>query len=131
MLDIGSSNAWTGMDRTVYHFMLAHNKLYDGLDRFSGFFTSPLFTEDLTERELNAVDSENNKNLQEDSRREYQLWRSTAKPGSALQRFGTGNKQSLWYLVQKEREREREREREKHTHTQRNTHTPHTHTLLP
>jgi hypothetical protein len=37
------------MDRTVYHFILAHNKLYDGLDRFSGFFTSPLFTEDLTD----------------------------------------------------------------------------------
>ena len=92
----GYSNAWTSMDRTVYHFMLAHNQLYDGLDRFSGFFTSPLFTEDLTERELNAVDSENNKNLQEDSRREYQLWRSTAKPGHAVQRFGTGNKQSLW-----------------------------------
>lgn len=33
------------MDRTVYHFMLAHNQLYDALDRFSGFFTSPLFTE--------------------------------------------------------------------------------------
>ena len=49
MLDIGSSNTWTGMDRTVYHFILAHNKLYDGLDRFSGFFTSPLFTEDLTD----------------------------------------------------------------------------------
>jgi len=32
----GYSNAWTSMDRTVYHFMLAHNKLYDGLDRFSG-----------------------------------------------------------------------------------------------
>lgn len=108
MLDTGSSNAWTGMDRTVYHFMLAHNKLYDGLDRFSGFFTSPLFTEDLTERELNAVDSENNKNLQQDPCREYQLWRSTARSGSAIQRFGTGNKQSLWYLC---------------THAQRYTHT--------
>jgi secreted Zn-dependent insulinase-like peptidase len=87
----GYSNAWTGMDRTVYHFMLAHNKLHDALNRFSGFFTAPLFTESLTERELHAVDSENNKNLQEDTRREYQLWRSTAKAGSAVQRFGTGN----------------------------------------
>jgi len=92
----GYSNAWTSMDRTVYHFMLAHNQLYGALDKFSGFFTSPLFTEDLTERELNAVDSENNKNLQEDARREYQLWRSTAKKGHSVQRFGTGNKQTLW-----------------------------------
>ena len=34
--------------------------------------------------------------MQEDSRREYQLWRSTAKAGHSVQRFGTGNKQSLW-----------------------------------
>lgn len=52
------------MDRTVYHFMLAHDKLHDALDRFSGFFSCPLFTEDLTDRELMAIDSENNKNLQ-------------------------------------------------------------------
>lgn len=52
------------MDRTVYHYVLAHDKLRDSLDRFSGFFSCPLFTEDLTDRELNAIDSENNKNLQ-------------------------------------------------------------------
>lgn len=60
----GYSNAWTSMDRTVYHYVLAHDKLRDSLDRFSGFFSCPLFTEDLTDRELNAIDSENNKNLQ-------------------------------------------------------------------
>eukprot|EP00960_Hanusia_phi_P023003 679914-Hanusia_phi.AAC.6 len=87
----GYSNAWTSLDRTVYHFMLAHDRLYDALDRFSGFFSAPLFLEDLTDRELNAIDSENNKNLQEDSRREFQLWRSTSKDGHPVQRFGTGN----------------------------------------
>ncbi len=69
----------------VYHYMLAHDRLQESLDRFSGFFSCPLFTEDLTERELMAIDSENNKNLQEDSRREFQLWRSTAKAGHPLQ----------------------------------------------
>mmetsp|Transcript_39276 Transcript_39276/g.92615 ORF Transcript_39276/g.92615 Transcript_39276/m.92615 type:complete len:1005 (-) Transcript_39276:62-3076(-) len=91
----GYSNAWTSMDRTVYHFMLAHDKLHDALDRFSGFFSCPLFTEDLTDRELMAIDSENNKNLQEDARREFQLWRSTAKANHPLQRFGTGSYKTL------------------------------------
>ena len=94
-LSAGYSNAWTGMDRTVYHFVLAHENLREALDRFSGFFSCPLFTEELTDRELHAIDSENNKNLQEDGRREYQLLRSTAKDGHPLQRFGTGNYKTL------------------------------------
>ena len=94
-LSAGYSNAWTGMDRTVYHFVLAHENLREALDRFSGFFSCPLFTEDLTDRELHAIDSENNKNLQEDGRREFQLLRSTAKDGHPLQRFGTGNYKTL------------------------------------
>jgi insulysin len=54
-----------------------------------------LFIEELTDRELHAIDSENNKNLQEDTRREFQLLRSTAQANHALQRFGTGNYQTL------------------------------------
>mmetsp|Transcript_7733 Transcript_7733/g.17704 ORF Transcript_7733/g.17704 Transcript_7733/m.17704 type:complete len:1005 (-) Transcript_7733:1461-4475(-) len=97
----GYSNAWTSMDRTVYHYVLAHDKLKDSLDRFSGFFSCPLFSEDLTDRELNAIESENNKNLQEDSRREFQLLRSTAKDAHPLQRFGTGNIYSLKEVPEK------------------------------
>mmetsp|Transcript_2509 Transcript_2509/g.5998 ORF Transcript_2509/g.5998 Transcript_2509/m.5998 type:complete len:1005 (-) Transcript_2509:110-3124(-) len=97
----GYSNAWTSMDRTVYHYVLAHDKLKDSLDRFSGFFSCPLFSEDLTDRELNAIESENNKNLQEDSRREFQLLRSTAKGSHPLQRFGTGNIYSLKEVPEK------------------------------
>lgn len=32
----GYSNAWTSMDRTVYHYVLAHDRLRESLDRFSG-----------------------------------------------------------------------------------------------
>jgi insulysin len=99
-LSAGYSNAWTGMDRTVYHFVLAHENLREALDRFSGFFSCPLFTEELTDRELHAIDSENNKNLQEDGRREFQLLRSTAKDGHPLQRFGTGNYKTLHDMPQ-------------------------------
>ncbi|KAJ1492676.1 Metalloenzyme, LuxS/M16 peptidase-like protein, partial [Baffinella frigidus] len=94
----GYSNAWTSMDRTVYHYMLAHDRLAESLDRFSGFFSCPLFTEDLTERELNAIETPP---LQDDARREFQLWRSTAKEGHPLQRFGTGNLHTLKEIPEK------------------------------
>ncbi len=92
-LSTGFSNAWTGMDRTVYHFVLAHGNLREALDRFSGFFSCPLFTEALTDRELHAIDSKNNKNL-------LQLLRSTAKDGHPLQRFETGNYKTLHDMPQ-------------------------------
>ena len=91
----GYCNAWTAMDRTLYHFILSHEHLREALDRFSGFFSCPLFTEEFTERELHAIESENNKNLQDDIRREFQLLKSTTKEGHPLQRFGTGNYKTL------------------------------------
>ena len=49
-----------------------------------------------TEREMNAVDNEFKKNLSDDGRRIYQIFRTElAAEGSALPRFGTGNLQTL------------------------------------
>lgn len=62
---------------------------------FSSFFTCPLFTESATLRELNAVDSENSKNLQNDSWRKFQLIKSLAKEGHPLNAFATGNLETL------------------------------------
>lgn len=64
----GYSNAWTSLDHTVYHFIVTHDHLKDTLDRFSAFFSCPLLSEGGTEREMHAVDSEHNKNLQDDDR---------------------------------------------------------------
>ena len=70
------------MTSTVYFFDVAANSLEGALDRFAGFFIEPLFNEvscpacsptyqltisqDCTEREILAVDSEHKKNLQND-----------------------------------------------------------------
>jgi len=54
----GSSNAATGSDYTYYWFDVRAGKLQGALDRFSGFFTSPLFDESSTRREMEAIDSE-------------------------------------------------------------------------
>ena len=58
---------YTAGEDTVYHFTMqaeADEKFKEGLKRFGSFFTSPLFTEGATGRELNAIESEHAKNLQ-------------------------------------------------------------------
>jgi hypothetical protein len=62
----GGSNAWTAMSSTNYFFDVAPAALEGALDRFAGFFVEPLFAEDCTEREINAVNSEHKKNIQHD-----------------------------------------------------------------
>lgn len=114
----GDSNAYTTDESTNYQFQLVVPKsaqsglpsngeagdhplpcespLYEALDRFSQFFIAPLFTESATERELNAVDSEHNKNVQNDGNRFFQLGQSRANPEHPFSKFGTGSKATLW-----------------------------------
>lgn len=60
----GMSNAYTDQMNTVYYFDVQNSAFEEALNMFSSFFTCPLFTETATARETNAVDSENEKNLQ-------------------------------------------------------------------
>jgi insulysin len=94
----GSSNAYTAGEDTVYHFTMqgeADQKLVEGLKRFGSFFTSPLFTESATGRELNAIESENSKNLQSDIFRNYQIEKERQNSDHPHSKFFTGNKQTL------------------------------------
>lgn len=94
----GSSNAFTADENTVYYFdMTAEDdkKLSEGLERFGSFFTGPLFTESSTNRELNAIESENAKNLQSDVFRLYQIEKSRANNLHPYSKFYTGNKATL------------------------------------
>lgn len=92
----GMSNAFTGMDQTNYFFDIAPEHLEPALDRFAQFFIAPLFDASCTEREANAVHSENSKNLQSDMWRFFQLDKSTSSRKHAFWRFGTGNRVTLW-----------------------------------
>lgn len=58
--------------------------------RFSQFFISPLFTETATDRELNAVNSEHDKNVFSDMWRLDQLDKHMSDAGHAYHKFGTG-----------------------------------------
>lgn len=91
----GSSNAFTSAEHTNYHFDVDPVHLPGALDRFAQFFVNPLFTASATEREVNAVNSENDKNLQNDTWRVNQLEKSTCKAGHPYTKFGTGNKDTL------------------------------------
>lgn len=64
-------------------------------NRFAQFFISPLFDSGSTDREINAVDSENQKNLKSDAWRLDQIEKSIARPDHPYSKFGTGNLQTL------------------------------------
>ncbi|KAJ0393808.1 hypothetical protein ATCC90586_001339 [Pythium insidiosum] len=91
----GRSNASTSQMHTNFYFDVLAEHLHEALDRFAQFFIAPLFTPSATEREMNAVNSENAKNLQNDHRRLYQLQKSLANPAHPFHKFGTGNIETL------------------------------------
>jgi insulysin len=53
----GMSNAFTSAENTNYYFDVTYGFLEGALDRFAQFFIAPLFTQDSTDREMNAIDS--------------------------------------------------------------------------
>ena len=65
----GASNASTSMLQTTFRFEVVDSALESTLDILASLLHSPLFTASATERELNAVDSENSKNIPNDGRR--------------------------------------------------------------
>eukprot|EP00178_Gracilaria_changii_P016018 TRINITY_DN4511_c0_g1_i1.p1 TRINITY_DN4511_c0_g1~~TRINITY_DN4511_c0_g1_i1.p1 ORF type:complete len:985 (-),score=132.98 TRINITY_DN4511_c0_g1_i1:2428-5382(-) len=110
----GHSNAYTAQEHTNYYFeIIIADKVGDtvngkmppfkeALDRFSQFFKAPLFTESATERELNAVHSEHQKNLQSDSRRRFQVQAELSNPEHPRSKFNTGSLETLRDTPQKE-----------------------------
>jgi len=91
----GWSNAYTGGDHTNYHFQVFPDAFEGALDRFSQFFIAPLFTEEFTERELNAVESEFQKNIEDDDWRGQRLFRMHTKADHPENHFSTGNTTTL------------------------------------
>ncbi|PQM40259.1 nardilysin-like [Prunus yedoensis var. nudiflora] len=91
----GSSNAYTEAEHTCYHFEVKWEFLKGALRRFSQFFVSPLVKIEAMEREVQAVDSEFNQVLQNESCRLEQFHCHTAAPGHPFNKFFWGNKKSL------------------------------------
>ena len=91
----GYSNAYTAGDHTNYHFEVYPFAFEGALDRFAQFFIAPLFSQEYTDREMNAVNSEHEKNLENDTWRSYQIWRNLYNPNHPANHFSTGNLETL------------------------------------
>lgn len=91
----GISNAYTAGDHTVYLFSANNDAFIEGVDRFSHFFIDPLFPESGVKRELNAVDQENDKNIQNDGWRRWMIIKETGNQNHPNSKFSTGTAETL------------------------------------
>ncbi|EGA65549.1 insulinase family protein [Vibrio brasiliensis] len=91
----GSNNAWTGTEHTCFFFDVTHNAFESGLDRFSQFFTAPLFNSEALDKERQAVESEYKLKLKDDSRRLYQVHKELVNPEHPFSKFSVGNLETL------------------------------------
>ena len=91
----GSTNAYTAAENTLYMFDINPNFFSAALDRFSQFFIAPLFTEDLINREINAIDAEFNLTINDNNTHDWRILQIAAHPSHPFARFFTGNKATL------------------------------------
>lgn len=91
----GSSNAYTTFDHTNYYFDVDGDQLRGALDRFAPFFSAPLFTPDLVDRERNAVHSEYTAKINDDGRRYFDALKQIVNPEHPFSKFTVGNLTTL------------------------------------
>lgn len=91
----GSNNAWTGTEHTCFFFDVSPNAFESGLDRFSQFFTAPLFNPEALDKERQAVESEYKLKLNDDSRRLYQVHKELVNQAHPFSKFSVGNLETL------------------------------------
>lgn len=91
----GYTNAYTAETHTTYYFEVESNFMMASIDIFSEFFISPNFNEGSVEREVNAVDSEHSKNIQNDSWRFNRLLQLMSDTDHPYHNFSTGTLETL------------------------------------
>lgn len=91
----GMTNAYTDKDKTVYYFNSLEKGFEEILDIFYNLIKNPLLSKESQKREVNAVNSEHQKNLLNDSWRLNSILNELADEDHLLRKFGTGNKDTL------------------------------------
>ena len=91
----GNSNAWTDLFETVYYFSVFNDGVEHLMDIFSRFFIDPLFNENSVQREINAVNSEHEKNINNDNWRINQIIGNLAKKDNNYNTFATGSNKTM------------------------------------
>ena len=91
----GSHNAFTSFEFTTYYFDINADLLDSALDRFSQFFTAPLFTPKYVDREKHSVDSEYRTRLKDDVRRRIYSQKDVVNRQHPFSYFQGGNLDTL------------------------------------
>lgn len=91
----GSNNAYTDMEHTNFYFDILPNDLEGALDRFAQFFIEPKLSESNCGREMNAVNAEHKKNIQNDGWRSVEINRQISNKTMDYGKFGTGDVKTL------------------------------------
>ena len=91
----GTNNANTSLESTNYHYDISHEALEESISIFSELFKTPLFTKELINKELNAIENEFKLDYRNDSQRLAQLVLSEGYPNSTINTFVNGNLETL------------------------------------
>jgi len=89
------SNAATGGQSTCYAFAVPHGAFEEGIERFSEFFTDPLFDSKGAAKEMHAVNQEFEMHKDQDGYRQYMVSNQLANPTHPKSRFTIGNLDTL------------------------------------
>lgn len=91
----GKFNGYTTLDRTAFYFKIHKDYFEKSLDIFSQFFIQPLFDSKYINKEVNSVNSEFERNCQQDSRKKEAIIKRISNPNSLMFKFRTGNTKTL------------------------------------
>jgi insulysin len=91
----GSYNAHTGNEYTTYFYSITNDALAESLDIFGQFFINPLFDKTNVSKEMNAVNSEHSKNINNDMWRFFRIISEVANKNHPFSKFSTGTLETL------------------------------------
>jgi insulysin len=91
----GVANAYTAPFETVYYFSVNDEYFDEMMDIFSQFFINPLFDINSVNKEINAVNSEHNKNIDTTIWHKRHIIRMLSNENSLVHNFSTGNLDTL------------------------------------
>ncbi|CRL01367.1 CLUMA_CG014853, isoform A [Clunio marinus] len=91
----GFDNAMTECEFTIFYFKVDTEHLHGALERFANFFISPLMSLESMFREMEAVESEFQNNVNNDVHRVNQLFASMVRDTHPASYFTWGNHKTL------------------------------------
>ena len=92
----GFDNAFTSNDETNYYFVSGNNEFEEALEIFSWFFKDPVLDSKSIQKEVQNVNSEHRKNINNDDWRVLNLVKSAANSSTSYSDFSTGTQETLW-----------------------------------